>query len=135
MRNLLLPFDLFPYRLMRQDFGTDGSMKTDIKEKDDCYQLLIEIPGAKKEDIKIELNDHDLVVSVEKENTKKEEDKNGKVIYQERSSGAQRRCFYLDETCRSEDIKATFENGLLKITLPKQGKKEIEEKKYISIEG
>lgn len=135
MRNLLSPFDLFPYRLMRTDFSADSSMKTDIKEKDDCYQLLIEIPGAKKEDIKIELNNHDLIVSVEKELNKKEEDKNGKVIYQERSLGAQSRSFYLDESCNPEDIKAAFENGLLKITLPKQSKKEIEEKKYISIEG
>lgn len=135
MKNLLSPFDLFPYRLMRTDFSTCSSMKTDIKEKDDYYQLLIEIPGAKKEDIKIELNDHDLIVSVEKENSKKEEDKNGKVIYQERSLGSQSRSFYLDETCRPEDIKAMFENGLLKITLPKQSKKEIEEKKYITIEG
>lgn len=108
-------------------------MKTDIKEKDGNYILEIDIPGYNKEDIKIELDNGYLTVTA-KTNTKiDEEDKEG-YIYKERFVGECSRSYYAGENLREEDIKASFKNGTLTLTFPKEQTKQIEDKKYIEIE-
>ncbi len=112
---------------------SDMSMKTDITEKDGSYMLDMELPGCKKEDIHLELNDGYLNVSASHNTSKDEKDDKGNVIRQERYSGTFSRSFYVGENVREEDIKASYDNGELKITFPKAQEK-LPEKKTIMIE-
>ena len=111
----------------------DMAMKTDITEKDGNYTLDMELPGCKKEDIHLELNDGYLNVSASHNTSKDEKDDKGNVIRQERYSGTFSRSFYVGENVKEEDIKASYENGELKITFPKEQEK-LPEKKTIMIE-
>ena len=110
-------------------------MKTDIKEKKDGYDLEMDLPGFKKDEVKVELNNGYLTVSAEKGLDKDEEDKKGKYIRKERYAGALSRTFYLGEEIREEEIKAKFENGILSVSIPKEEEKKVEGPKHISIEG
>ena len=112
---------------------SDMVMKTDITEKDGSYMLDMELPGCKKEDIHLELNDGYLNVSASHNTSKDEKDDKGNVIRQERYSGTFSRSFYVGENVREEDIKASYDNGELKITFPKAQEK-LPEKKTIMIE-
>ena len=94
-------------------------MKTDIKEKKDGYDLEMDLPGFKKDEVKVELNNGYLTVSAAKGLDKDEEDKKGHYIRQERYSGAMSRTFYVGEDVKQEDIKAKFENGILSLSVPK----------------
>ena len=109
------------------------AMKTDITEKDGSYMLDMELPGCKKEDIHLELNDGYLNVSASHNTSKDEKDDKGNVIRQERYSGTFSRSFYVGENVREEDIKASYDNGELKISFPKAQEK-LPEKKTIMIE-
>ncbi len=104
-------------------------MKTDIVEKDGNYELSIEMPGVKKEDIQMELKDGYLNVTAS-HNT----DKEGRIIRKERVSGSYSRSFYVGEDIHTEDVKASFNNGELFVTVPKEAPKKIEENKFIPIE-
>ena len=106
-------------------------MKTDLKEKDGKYMLEIDVPGYDKEDIKIELHDGYLTVSAEKNDEK--EDKHAKYLKRERFTGMCSRSYYVGESLKEEDIKASFKNGILSIEFPKEVEKKVEEKKYIPI--
>ena len=108
-------------------------MKTDIKEHDNCYDLMIALPGVKKEDIKAELNDGYLTVSAESNTSKDEKDDNGKYICRERYSGSYSRSFYVGDTVTEQDISAKFENGTLKLTVPKKESLPEKQNKYIAI--
>lgn len=109
-------------------------MKTDIKEKTDKYLIGIELPGYQKENIKIDVEDGYLTVHAEI-NSDNEEKEEGKFVRRERYVGSCSRCFYVGNEVKSEDIKASFKNGILKIEVPKKEyKKELPEKKYIQIE-
>jgi len=109
-------------------------MKTDIKEKDNSYELEVDIPGYKKEDIKMHMEDGYLIINAKTNNEKDEKDKNGKYIRKERFFGECSRSFYLGNDIKEEDIKANFKNGTLNIEVPKKTQKEKEqEKKYIDI--
>ena len=111
-------------------------MKTDIKEKKDGYELEIDLPGFKKDEITAELKDGYLTVSAAKGLDKDEEDKKGHYIRQERYSGAMSRTFYVGEDVKQEDIKAKFENGILSLSVPKPvEQKKVETSKRIAIEG
>ena len=110
-------------------------MKTDIKEMEDGYELEMDLPGFKKDEVKVELNNGYLTVSAEKGLDKDEEDKKGKYIRKERYAGALSRTFYLGEEIREEEIKAKFENGILSVSIPKEEEKKVEGPKHISIEG
>ena len=112
---------------------SDMAMKTDITEKDGSYMLDMELPGCKKEDIHLELNDGYLNVSASHNTSKDEKDDKGNVIRQERYSGTFSRSFYVGENVKEEDIKASYDNGELKITFPKAQEK-LPEKKTIMIE-
>lgn len=109
-------------------------MKTDIKEKIDKYLICIELPGYQKENIKIDVEDGYLTVHAEI-NSDNEEKEEGKFVRRERYVGSCSRSFYVGNEVKSEDIKASFKNGILKIEVPKKEyKKELPEKKYIQIE-
>ena len=110
-------------------------MKTDIRETDGSYELDVDLPGFKKDEIQLELKDGYLTVSAEKGLDKDEEDKKGKYIRKERYAGALSRTFYLGEEIREEEIKAKFENGILSVSIPKEEEKKVEGPKHISIEG
>lgn len=109
-------------------------MKTDIKEKTDKYLIGIELPGYQKENIKIDVEDGYLTVHAEI-NSDNEEKEEGKFVRRERYVGSCSRSFYVGNEVKSEDIKASFKNGILKIEVAKKEyKKELPEKKYIEIE-
>ena len=113
-----------------------NAMKTDVKELDQGYEINIDLPGVNKEDVKAELKDGYLTVSASHGSKKDEKDEKGKYIRRERYYGLASRSFYVGEQIRQEDIKARFENGILKLMVPKvEAKKEVEQKNYISIEG
>lgn len=117
-------------------FSEEGSkvMKTDIKEKDNEYLLAVDLPGYNKEDIKISVEDGYLNIHA-KTNTEKEDKEEGKFVRKERYYGECSRSFYIGNNITDEEIKATFKNGTLKLTIPKKDeKKELPEKKYIQIE-
>jgi HSP20 family molecular chaperone IbpA len=113
-----------------------NAMKTDVKEMEDSYELDIELPGVKKEDVKAELKDGYLTVSAAHGTKNDEKDENGKYIRKERYYGSASRSFYVGEQVKQEDVKAKFEDGILKLHVPKvQKQTEVEQKKYIQIEG
>ena len=121
--------------LFTNDFSRNNSvMKTDIVEKDGNYELDMELPGVKKEDIQMELKDGYLKVTATHNSNTEDKDKEGKVIRKERVSGSYSRSFYVGEHVRTEDVKASFDNGELKITVPKEAPKQVEENKFIPIE-
>ena len=109
-------------------------MKTDIKEVDNQYVLDIEMPGFNKKDISVELNDGYLTISGNKSTNNDEKDTKGNIIRQERYSGSYSRSFYVGDSSKKEDIKANYDNGELKIYLPKTTTKEVENHNYIPIE-
>lgn len=108
-------------------------MKTDIKENETGYELTIDMPGVKKEDIKAELNDGYLTVSAESTTSKDEKDEKGKYICRERYSGSYSRSFYVGDAVTEEDIKAKFENGTLTLDVPKKEALPEKQNKYIAI--
>ena len=111
-------------------------MKTDIKENDNGYTLLIDLPGYQKENVKAELKDGYLIVSAESNVSNDEGDEDGKFIRRERLYGSCSRNFYVGKEITKEDITAKFDSGLLKIFIPKkEHREELPEEKYISIEG
>ena len=110
-------------------------MKTDIHEHDDHYVVDIDLPGFKKDEIELSLENGYLTVSAAKGLNKDEQDKKGKVIRQERYAGAMRRSFYVGTALTEEDIKAKFEDGVLALNLPKKTAPKMPEKKTILIEG
>ena len=109
-------------------------MRTDVKEKDDSYELEIDLPGYKKENVKAQLKDGYMTITAEakKDNDEKAED--GKYIRREKYYGTCSRSFYVGKNVTEEDIKAKFEDGVLKVTVPKKQAKPKEDK-FISIEG
>ena len=113
-------------------------MKTDVKETDTGYEVDIDLPGFKKDEITLELKDGYLVISAAKGLDKDEKEKEtGKFVRQERYAGSMRRSFYIGENVKEDDIHAKYESGVLKINIPKEEAKEpeAEKKKYIAIEG
>ena len=124
----------FPF----SSYGTSKNslMKTDIKDLGSGYELAIDLPGFKKDDIKAELKDGYLTISASSDTSKDEKDSSGRYIRRERYSGSCSRSFYVGEAVAKEDIKARFEDGILKLTVPKmEDKPAVEEKRYIAIEG
>lgn len=115
-------------------------MNTDIKESDSKYDMTIDLPGFKKEDVSVSLENGYLTISASKgleknEAENEEEQKKGKYIRRERYSGSCQRSFYVGDGLTVEDIKANFKHGILTLSIPKKDAKQLETKKYISIEG
>ena len=110
-------------------------MKTDVKEKDNAYEVDVDLPGFKKDDIQMELENGYLTIRAAKGLDKDTKNEEGKYIRRERYSGNVSRSFYVGEKVKREDIHPKFENGILSFTLPKD-KKAVEEKSNcIAIEG
>lgn len=116
------------------NYSSVDAMRTDIVEQDGKYLMNMELPGYKKEDIQMELKDGYLIINATKNVDNEEKDDDGHVIRRERYSGSCSRNFYVGEGIKEEDIKASFDNGELKISIPKDNVKQVEQKKYISIE-
>ena len=110
-------------------------MKTDVRELEDHYEVDIDLPGFKKEEIKLELENGNLTVAASRNVSEEEKSEEGKVIRQERYMGAMQRNFYVGEYITEEDIKAKFEDGVLKLCVPKKEAPKPPEKKSIMIEG
>lgn len=126
-----------PEKTERKLYGrhADRLMRTDVHEHDDHYEMDIDLPGFKKEEIRIELNDGYLTVSASKGLNEEDKTKAGRLIRQERYTGSMQRSFYVGENVKEEDVKAAFEHGVLKLTLPREVQRKDPEKKYIQIEG
>lgn len=123
----------FPSRAGRMDASL---MKSDVKEVGDHYELEMDLPGFKKEDVKLQLKDGVLTFEAKTSTTNDEKDENGKYLRRERFQGTCTRSFYVGEKVKQEDIKAKFENGVLKVTVPKnENLPEPEMNNYIAIEG
>ena len=110
-------------------------MKTDVHEHDDLYEIDIDLPGFKKEDITLTLEKGNLTVAATKGLDKDEKNKKGRVIRQERYSGSMQRSFFVGNNVTEDEIKAKFEDGVLKLTVPKKEAAKVPEKKTIAIEG
>lgn len=110
-------------------------MKTDIRETDEGYEVIMDLPGFKKDEIEVQLENGYLTVSAAKGLDKDEADKKGKYICRERYAGEMSRSFYVGEDILDTDIHARFENGILKLNVPKKEAKAVETKKHVAIEG
>lgn len=124
--------ELFTDPFFRNPFSSEKSsfMQTDIMEKDDRYLLNIELPGYQKEDIHAELKDGYLTISAQRNEDHDEKDEKGNYIRRERFSGSCQRSFYVGEQVRQEDINASFKDGVLCLSVPKEQPKAIEEKQH-----
>ena len=112
-------------------------MKTDVREHDDHFEVDIDLPGFKKDELSLELRDGYLVITAAKGFDKDEDEtKTGKVVRRERYAGSMSRSFYVGEDIKEEDIHAKYEGGVLKLNVPKpeENQPQVEEKKYIAIE-
>ncbi len=136
--------DFMDDALERNFFGTRNPlygkhsknlMKTDVKETDAGYEIDIDLPGFSKDEITAHLEDGYLTVSAAKGLDKDEKDKEGRYIRRERYSGSMTRSFYVGNALTEEDIHAKYENGILRLSIPKKEAKAVEAKKYIAIEG
>ena len=133
MRHNDLFEDMFDNMFKAPVMSPNALMKTDVHEKDGKYILDVEIPGYKKEDVQISLYNGTLSITASKNNSSEEKDDSGRVIRQERYSGTCSRSYYVGEGVKDTDVHATFTDGILKIELPTEQKKEEAEKKYIDI--
>ena len=134
------PFDAFfnaasaPMQAMQKMSPT--LMRTDIKETDGGYELTIDLPGFKKDDVQAELKDGYLTINAQTQGESEDKDEQGTYVRKERFSGKCSRTFYVGDDVEEDDIKAKFEDGVLKIAVPKkQEQPKLEEKKTIAIEG
>lgn len=130
-------FDLFEDMFDDPFFTSNDStmMKTDIKEKDNNFELVVDLPGFKKDDIKMSIDDGYLTINAKQEENNDKKDKDGKYVRRERYFGECSRSFYVGDDISEDDIKAKYKNGTLKIEIPKMEEKKLEDKKYIQIEG
>ena len=130
-------FPMIPMRSIRNPlYGKNAKnlMKTDVRETDDTYELDVNLPGFKKDEVQLDLKDGYLTISAAKGLDKDQEDKKGKYIRQERYAGACSRSFFVGEGIEPRDVSAKFEDGILRVSLPKQVKKELPRNSTIAIE-
>ena len=109
-------------------------MRTDVRETEDTYELDVDLPGFKKDEVTLELKDGVLTIQAVKGLDKDETDKKGKYIRQERYAGSMSRSFYVGESLRPEDVKGKFENGILQISMPKAEQRKLPATTTIAIE-
>ena len=111
-------------------------MQTDVKDMDEHYEIIMNLPGIKKEEVQAELKDGYLTITASSNTNKDEKDSEGRYIRRERRSGSCSRSFYVGDQVTEADIEAKFENGTLTLLVPKMEEKPaVENKKYIAIEG
>ena len=134
----MFPFDSGFFGTRNPLYGKHAKnmMKTDVRELDGAYEVDMDLPGFAKDEIKVSLESGYLTVSAAKGLDKDEQDQKGKYIRQERYAGAMSRSFYIGEEVSQDEIRAKYENGILRLTIPKkEAKPAVEEKKHIAIEG
>lgn len=130
-------FPMIPMRSIRNPlYGKNAKnlMKTDVRETDNTYELDVDLPGFKKDEVQLDLKDGYLTISAAKGLDKGQEDKKGKYIRQERYAGACSRSFFVGQGIEPRDVSAKFEDGILRVSLPKQVKKELPRNSTIAIE-
>ena len=128
---------MIPMRSIRNPlYGKNAKnlMKTDVRETDNTYELDVDLPGFKKDEVQLDLKDGYLTISAAKGLDKDQEDKKGKYIRQERYAGACSRSFFVGEEIEPRDVSAKFEDGILRVSLPKRVKKELPRNSTIAIE-
>ena len=129
-------FDTMFDSMFRSSFGNNNtmSMSTDVQDLGDSYQMEMELPGYQKEDLKADLKNGYLTISAEHNSENNEQDENGRFLRRERYMGHCQRSFYVGEGVTQDDIRASFENGVLKLLIPKKEVAAVEEQRYIPIE-
>ena len=131
-------FDMFPALTGRSNplYGKHAKnlMKTDVRETEGGYEVDIDLPGFKKDEVNLTLEDGYLTISAAKGLDKDEKDKKGKYIRQERYAGTCSRSFYVGEGVEPTDVSAKFEDGILKVSLPKREQKQLPKSNLIAIE-
>ena len=130
------PFDSLFDDMFHTGFsgGTPNAMSTDIEDLGDSYRMEMELPGYEKEDLKADLKNGYLTIAADHNASNDEKDENGNYVRRERFTGHCQRSFYVGENVTKEDIKASFENGVLTLLIPKKEAPAVEEQKYIAIE-
>ena len=132
----------FPFR----DFGADADkklygrhaahvMKTDLKEDEHGYELSVDLPGFKKDQIQLHLENGYLTIQAAKGLEEEDKDKNGRIVHQERYTGSMQRSYYVGDSLTEEDVKARFEDGVLTLTFPKEEQMKLSQRRVIQIEG
>ena len=128
-------FFVFPQERKTTPTAKANLMQTDVKETETGYEVVIDLPGYRKENVNAELKDGYLIISAATSTSDEEKSEDGKYIRRERYSGSCQRSFYVGEDITHEDIKAKFENGTLKLDIPKkEAQPKGEQKKTIAIE-
>ena len=112
-----------------------NEMKTDVRETEDGYELDIDLPGVKKDEVTAQLDNGYLTIQASKGLDKEQKDKKGKYIRKERYAGSMSRSFYVGDAITEEDVHAKYEDGILKLSVPKKEAKAVEQTKHIAIEG
>ena len=112
-----------------------NEMKTDVRETEDGYELDIDLPGFKKDEVTAQLDNGYLTIQASKGLDKEQKDKKGKYIRKERYAGSMSRSFYVGDAITEEDVHAKYEDGILKLFVPKKEAKAVEQTKHIAIEG
>ena len=112
-----------------------NEMKTDVRETEDGYELDIDLPGFKKDEVTAQLDNGYLTIQASKGLDKEQKDKKGKYIRKERYAGSMSRSFYVGDAITEEDVHAKYEDGILKLSVPKKEAKAVEQTKHIAIEG
>ena len=129
-------FDAPSFGVYKYDAPAQNLMSTDVFEKEDGYEIDMNLPGFKKEDVTGEVKDGYLIIKASTKNSKDEKDAKGKYIRKERYAGACSRSFYVGKEVHQDDIKAEFKHGILTLFVPKkEAKPAVEQKHSISIEG
>ena len=130
------PFEMMMPQSRNPLYGKHAKnlMKTDVRELDGSYELDVDLPGFKKDEVTVDLQDGYLTISAAKALDKDESDQKGKFLRQERYSGSMSRSFYVGDDVESADISAKYENGILKISVPKAAQKELPKHTTIAIE-
>ncbi|MDO4941064.1 MAG: Hsp20/alpha crystallin family protein [Erysipelotrichaceae bacterium] len=123
--------DMFEGFMPRQ---SSNVMRTDVHEKDGYYNLDIELPGYDKNDISMSISDGNLIINAKHEMTNEEKDSKGNLIRSERSFGSCSRSFYVGNNMKAEDVKASFDKGILNVIIPTREQKAIETTQTIQIQ-
>lgn len=119
---------------MPSEHSAMNAMYTDVQDLGDSYQMEMELPGYEKEDLQADIKDGYLTICAEHNGEKEEKDQDGRFVCRERFMGRCQRSFYVGENVTREDIKASFDNGVLKLLIPKKDAPAVSERKYIAIE-